>query len=112
MLEDFLINNIWLRSDANIEFPSVLQAGYAYFTTNQYGFAPGKFYDEDGMWLWLDRGIVTSDSIQLDYLTAKKDGVLGVAFLNEGNDTVTGKPMTFVRLKEDFENNFELCESK
>lgn len=27
----------------------------------------------------------------------------------EGNDTVTGKPMTFVRLKEDFENNFELC---
>lgn len=28
----------------------------------------------------------------------------------EGNDTNTGKPMTFVRVKEDFENNFKLIE--
>lgn len=26
----------------------------------------------------------------------------------KGNDALTGKPMTFVRTKEDFENNFEL----
>lgn len=26
----------------------------------------------------------------------------------EGKDVLTGKPMTFVRTKEDFENNFEL----
>ncbi|MBQ2968619.1 MAG: hypothetical protein IJE10_10940 [Clostridia bacterium] len=89
MLEDFLINNIWLRSDANIEFPTVLQTGYAYFTTNQYGFAPGKFYDEDGMWLWLDRGIIEPDSVAVDYITAKKDGVLGLAMVNENDTALT-----------------------
>ena len=26
----------------------------------------------------------------------------------KGNDVLTGKPTTFVRTKEDFENNFEL----
>jgi hypothetical protein len=26
----------------------------------------------------------------------------------EGNDVYTGEPMTFVRVKEDFENNFEV----
>ena len=58
-------------------------------TTNQYGFAPGKFYDEDGMWLWLDRGIVTSSSNNTDYIAAKKDGVLALAFINEGNTSET-----------------------
>ena len=41
------------------------------------------------MWLWLDRGIASSDSIQLDYLAARKDGVLGLSFINEGNEEVT-----------------------
>ena len=27
----------------------------------------------------------------------------------EGNDVHTGEPMTFVRTKEDFEKDFELC---
>ncbi len=89
MLEDFLINNIWYRSNANIEFPSVLQSGYAYFDSNQYGFDSGKFYDEEDMWLWLDRGIVQPDSVEVDYLPAKKEGVLGVAFVNEGSDALT-----------------------
>lgn len=89
LLEDFLINDIWDMSDANIEFPSVINAGYAYFVTNQYGFKPGKFYDENDMWLWLDRGIVEPDSVEVDYLTAKKDGVLGVALVNEGNSELT-----------------------
>lgn len=30
----------------------------------------------------------------------------------EGNDYKTGQLMTFVRIKEDFENNFELCDTK
>ena len=89
MLCDFLVNQISVKTDNNVLFPALRQQGYAYFDSNQYGYAPGKFYDEDGMWLWLDRGIVDSDSIQIDYLTARKDGVLGASFLNEGNETVT-----------------------
>ena len=89
LLEDFLVNDIWFRSDAKIEFPSVVNSGYAYFITNQYGFKPGKFYDEDGMWLWLDKGIVEPDSVEVNYLTARKDKTLGVALVNEGDDALT-----------------------
>ncbi len=89
LMEDFLINDIWQKSDGNVEFPSAVNQGYAYFVTNQYGFDSGKFYDEDGMWIWLDRGIVEPDSSQIDYLPAKKDGVLGVAFVNESGEALT-----------------------
>lgn len=89
MLCDFLVNQISAKTDYKVAFPGIKQQGYAYFDSNQYGYAPGKFYDEDGMWLWLDRGIASSDSIQLDYLAARKDGVLGLSFINEGNEEVT-----------------------
>lgn len=41
---------------------------------------------------------------KIKYMGAWVDGVI-----YEGNDTNTGEPMTFVRVKEDFENNFEVC---
>jgi hypothetical protein len=89
MLEDFLINSAWVKSEQQIEFPSLYQSGYAYFNSNQFGHAPGKFYGEEDMWLWLDRGIVEPDTVEIDYVAARKNGVLGVALMNEGNDAVT-----------------------
>ncbi|TLS49009.1 hypothetical protein FE782_27415 [Paenibacillus antri] len=89
MLEDFLINSAWAKSDRNISFPSIYQSGYAYFASNQFGHAPGRFYDEEDMWLWLDRGIIEPDTVEIDYIAARKDGVLGLALMNEGNETVT-----------------------
>ncbi|MDQ6418435.1 hypothetical protein RB620_03195 [Paenibacillus sp. LHD-117] len=89
MLEDFLINSAWSKSERNITFPSIYQSGYAYFASNQFGHAPGRFYDEEDMWLWLDRGIIEPDSVEIDYIAARKDGVLGLALMNEGNGAVT-----------------------
>lgn len=89
MLDDYLINSVWYESNRNIEFPNLYQGGYAYFDTNQYGYAPGKFYDEEDMWLWLDRGIINTENVNTDYICAKKDGVLGIALLNEDNKDMT-----------------------
>ncbi|CAG7638826.1 copper amine oxidase N-terminal domain-containing protein [Paenibacillus allorhizosphaerae] len=89
MLEDFLINLTQHWSDDRIQFPSLRQQGYAYFNSNQYGHAPGRFFDEQGMWLWLDEGIVDTDSVQIDWLAARKDGVLGIALINESDASVT-----------------------
>lgn len=89
MIEEFLITDIWYKSDAKIEFPRVRQQGYAYFYSSQYGFDSGKMYDVDGLWLWNDSGIVNPDSKQLDYLPAKKDGTLAVAFMNEDKADTT-----------------------
>ena len=89
ILEDFLITDAWYRSDEKIYFPSVVNSGYAYFDNNDYGFAPGNFYDEEDMWLWLDRGIIEPDSVLLNYLPAKKDGVLGLALMNTDDADLT-----------------------
>ena len=89
MLEDFLINQTFAWSGKNIEFPSLRQQGYAYFNSNQYGYEAGKFYDEEGMWAWLDRGIVDTDNIQIDWMAARKDGTLGLALMNEDAVDIT-----------------------
>lgn len=88
-LEEFLISDAFYQSGSKIEFPRVRQTGYAYFYSNHYGFQPGKIYDVDGLWLWNDRGIVSPDSKQLDYLPAKKDGTLAVAFMNRDSVATT-----------------------
>ncbi|MBQ2966893.1 MAG: hypothetical protein IJE10_02065 [Clostridia bacterium] len=89
MLEDYLINDIWYRSDANIEFPMVFQQGYAYFDMNRYGQEPGKFYDEQDMWLWITPDVVSPDNRSVDYIAARKEGTLGVALVNEKTEPVT-----------------------
>ena len=83
MLEDFLINQTFASSNQNISFPYIRQNGYAYFNSNQYGHAPGKFYDENDMWLWLAEDTVMPDSIQINWLATRKDGVMGIALMNE-----------------------------
>ncbi len=89
MVEDFLINEIWNKTNKNVEFPHIYQSGYAYFDSYQFGHAPGKFYDEQDMWLWLERDIITPDNINIDYIAAKKDGVVGLSLLNEDNKELT-----------------------
>ena len=89
MMEEFLITQAFAWSNTNIEFPSLRQQGYAYFNSNQYGHESGKFYDEDDMWLWIDEGIINPDSIQVDWIAAKKDGVLGIALMNEEHADLT-----------------------
>ncbi len=89
MVEDFLINEAWAKSNGNIEFPHLYQSGYAYFNSYQFGHAAGKFFDEEDMWLWIDRDIINPDSINIDYITAKKDGVLGIELMNEDNAELT-----------------------
>ena len=89
MLEDFIINQTFAWSDMNISFPSLRQQGYAYFNSNQYGHEPGKFYDETEMWPWLAENTVHPDSIQIDWMAARKDGVTGIAFMNEDDVATT-----------------------
>lgn len=89
ILEDFLITTAWSKSDGKVTFPAMSTSGYSYFTSKQYGAKPGKMYDVDGLWLWNDRGIVTADNVNVDFVAGKKDGTLGLALINEGNEDIT-----------------------
>lgn len=89
MLEDFVITQAWKWSNRQIDFPSVRQQGYAYFNNNQYGFASGRFFNEKDMWLWIDKDVVTTSSVQADWIAARKDGVMGVALMNEQKEPLS-----------------------
>ena len=89
MIEEFLITDFWYESGTKIEFPRIRQCGYAYFYSSQYGFDAGRMYDVDGLWLWNDRDVVVPDSVQIDYLAARKDGVLGISLMNRDKADLT-----------------------
>lgn len=89
MIEDFVIAQAWNWSDKQIEFPSIRQQGYAYFNNKQYGHEPGKFFNEDNMWLWIDSDVVNTNSVNIDWIAAKKDGVMGIALMNASPETIT-----------------------
>ncbi len=89
MLQDFLFTQAWNWSDKQIDFPSVRNMGYAYFSNRMYGGGSGTFFDEKDMWLWLKEGVMQTDNVQLDWIGARKDGVAGFAFMNEDTATHT-----------------------
>lgn len=89
-LEDYLMTEAWARSEGKISFPYMTSNGYAYFSTRYYGHEPGSMYDEDGLWLWNERGILQdTNDVNLDYVAARKDNVLALALLNEANEQKT-----------------------
>jgi len=89
MLEDFLFTSVMAASEGNIDIPSLYQHGYAYFITRQYGHRPGKFYDVEGLWPWLQKGVITPDNVNVDYLMGRKDGTFAAALLNESAQPLT-----------------------
>jgi len=89
MLEDFLFGQVQSWSGSNITFPSLRQQGYAYFNSKQFGHKPGKFFDQTDMWPWLAENTVDSGHLQIDWLAARKDGMMGIALMNESSEAVT-----------------------
>ncbi|NQU42479.1 hypothetical protein HQ520_04285 [bacterium] len=87
-IQDFLITQAWAWSDRRIEFPWVRQYAYCYFDNKVYGFEPGKFFDQDGMWIWLKRGLIQVDNVQIDWLGARKEGLFAAALMNEDDHPI------------------------
>ncbi|NQU43678.1 hypothetical protein HQ520_10355 [bacterium] len=87
-IEDFLITMAWTRSDKQVEFPWIRQYGYAYFDNKVYGFAPGRFFDLNAMWIWLKRGLIEVDNVQIDWLGARKNGLFAAALMNQDDQAI------------------------
>lgn len=87
-LVDYLVSDIYARSDARITFPSDFTLTGAYFRNKVYGARPGRFYDEEGVYLWLPKHLVQTDSIQINYLAGHGNGKLYLAFSNQSERPV------------------------
>lgn len=89
MLLDYLITDVFARSQGTISFPTEYIEAYAYMQNNLYGNRPGKWYDEDSVQLWMPAGLLHVDNVELNYITARKGNKLFIAFTNQSTHTVT-----------------------
>jgi hypothetical protein len=87
MLLDYLVTDAFVRSKGAIRFPSEFIEGYAYLQNKFYGHKPGKFYGKKAS-LWMPENLVKSSSVELNYISARGDGSLLVAFMNQSNEAI------------------------
>ncbi|SEE94200.1 hypothetical protein [Ruania alba] len=80
---DYLFTEHLIRSDGAITYPGVFEDNYVFFKFRTYGHAPGTFYDEDGVWPYMPRGIVDVDNHQINWITGTGNGSLYLSLTNE-----------------------------
>lgn len=93
MLLDYLVTDAFVRSKGKIDFPSEYIEGYAYLQNKLYGSQPGKFYEEEGVQLWMPKNLLTVSDPQLNYITGYNESGLYLAFTNQSKDVVKSTVM-------------------
>ena len=89
MLFDYLVTDVFVRSEGEINFPSQFIEGYAYLQNKFYGHEMGRWYGLKDVQLWMPQGVLECDHVELNYLTARSGNKLLCAFTNQSNETVT-----------------------
>jgi hypothetical protein len=88
MVLDYLVSDAVARSGGRIDFPSQYAEGYGYVTSKVYGDRAGTFYGDRDVRLWMPKGLVSVDTPQLNYVSARGHGKVYVAFTNQSAETV------------------------
>lgn len=89
MLIDYLVTDAATRSEGAISFPAEYIEGYAYLQNKMYGMRPGSFYTEKDAQLWMPARLLRISNVELNYVAARKDGKLLLAFTNQSGQPVT-----------------------
>ena len=91
-LLDFLVSDAFDRSGGAIDFPAESTAG-SNFRVRVYGARSGRFFGDDGVRLWLPRGLVTCDNRQFDWLAGNGNGHFYLALWSQSfrEETATGQ---------------------
>lgn len=108
MLLDYLVSDAYVRSAGQIDFPSEYIEGYAYLQNKLYGKKKGRFFDEENIQLWMPEKLFQAESVELNYISGRKDNSVFVAFMNQSAEAVSsvitlnadllkkaGRPSTF-----------------
>ncbi len=80
---DYLVSDVYYKSDGQINFPSEYAEGYAYCRSKVYGARPGILYDGQPMQLYMPKGLATLSNIQINYLAARGDDTLVLMLTNQ-----------------------------
>ncbi len=83
ILLDYLVADATARSQDRISFPSRYIEGYAYLKSRFLGDRPGKFHTLSDAELWMPSGLLQSDNVELNHLSARSGDTFALALLNE-----------------------------
>ena len=100
MLLDYLVTDAYVRSKGAINFPSEFIEGYAYLQNKFYGAAKGKFYNEENISLWMPKKLLTSSSVELNYISGRKGNDVYIAFMNQSDKLVNSQVLFNAELLE------------
>lgn len=89
LLLDYLVTDVFVKSKGEISFPSQFIEGYAYLQSKMYGHNKGTFYGAKDVQLWLPKNLLTIENVELNYIAARKDNKLYLAFTNQSGQAVT-----------------------
>jgi len=87
LLLDYLVTDAWFRSKNAISFPNEFIEGYAYLQSKFYGFADGTFYGNKAT-LWMPEKLLKTSSLELNYISARSEDRLMIAFCNQSKENV------------------------
>lgn len=88
MVVDYLVTDALCRSRHEIRFPSRYTETAAFFQNKVYGDRPGEFYGDPNVWLWLPKDLLTTDSIQVNYVSGYGNGKLYLALMNQCEENI------------------------
>lgn len=91
VLYDYLVADAANKSQGAIAFRGDYIEGYGYLQAKFYGNRSGRFYDRKGVWLWMPRRLLNSSDVELNYLAARGDGELLIAFMNQSKQAVSSE---------------------
>ncbi len=82
LLMDFMVSDMYYRSNGNIDFPSVFAPGYAFLTSKVYGNKPGVFMGNKNVRLWVPQAAIMSNTISLNHIFGVGDNELYLSLVN------------------------------
>jgi hypothetical protein len=89
MVFDYLVSDAFYKSKGQIVFPGHYAEGYAYVQTKVYGDRPGRIYDKKDAWLWMPKGLLHCDNVQVNTVVARGENALYLVLLNQSQQAVT-----------------------
>ncbi|WP_430813837.1 DUF7594 domain-containing protein [Carboxylicivirga sp. RSCT41] len=87
---DYLVSDAFAKSGGAIDFPTEFTENTANLYNNLY-FKPGVFYGDENVTPWMPVGLVTCDNQELNYIVARGNNKLYLAFVNQSGEDVNAQ---------------------